>query len=153
MIKPNLLNLLSVFIISISLNACGGGGDTITGSGGAPLVSNKCSISDLMPSSGMTASLSKSTDQLTATFRLIMNESSSIETSANFENAGADDWIEGVPIIDTLSTGDYNMQVIFDLNSPSKSTADLYTKLSITVNLPGNEACVANETVNITLNP
>lgn len=82
-----------------------------------------------------------------------MLENSSIETSANFENATADDWIEGVPVNNTLSVGAHNMMITFDLNSPSKSTADLYTKLSLTISLPGNEACVANQTVNITLTP
>lgn len=149
----NYLKLFSIGLLSSSLYACGGGGDTTTGSGGAPVMSNKCSISELMPSSGTQATLSKSVDQLTATFMLTMNEISNIETSSNFENSNADDWIEGVPINDNLSVGNHAMEVVYDLNSPSKSTADLYTKLSVTVNLPNNEACVATQTVNITLTP
>ncbi|MBX2848265.1 MAG: hypothetical protein KTR16_08095 [Acidiferrobacterales bacterium] len=152
--KQNQLNRISTLcFFAIVVSACGGGGDTTTGSGGAPLVSSKCSITGLAPSSGSTATLSKSSDQLTASFNLIMNESSAIETSSNFENAGSDDWIEGVPIVDSLSAGSYSMEIVYDLNSPSKTTADVYTKLSLSVILPGDEACIANETVNISLNP
>lgn len=151
--KTKKFKLFSAAFLVLAISACGGGSDTTTGSGGAPIVSNKCSITDLTLSSGTTATLSKSNDRLTAAFTLVMNESSTIETSSNFENANADDWIEGVPIIDSLSVGSHNMEIVFDLNSPSKSTADRYTKLSLTVNLPDNEACIASETVNITLNP
>ena len=151
--KSKLQQLLILVSVTATMSACGGGNNTTTGSGGAPTVSNKCSISGLTLSSGTNATLSKSSDQLTGVFTLIMNENSTIETSANLENAGADDWIEGVPINDNLSVGTHDLTVIFDLNSPSKSTADLYTKLALTVNLPNNEACVANQTINITLNP
>lgn len=141
------------FSLSLSvglLSACGGGG---TESGGAPTISAKCNVSSVQVSSGSSATLSKAADSLSVDFSLDLQENVSITTSSNFENNNADDWIEGVPINRALAAGNHAIRIVYDLNSPKKTTADRYTKLSISVLLPNNESCVSNQTVNISLIP
>jgi len=134
------------------LSACGGGGTT-TGAGGAPRLSNLCSISNLNLSSGSSATLSKSSSTLTASFNLSLVESLAIRITSNLENNTADDWIEAFPFSNSYSAGSHTAVLSYDLNSPKKSTVDRYTKLNVTVLLPNGGACVANIATNITLTP
>jgi hypothetical protein len=136
------------------LTACGGGSSgTTTGTGGAPSLSNKCQISGVQVSSGDTATLSKASSALNVTLNLNLSQALTVRFTSNFESAGADDWIEAVPLNRSYTAGDNSVTINYDLNSPSKSIADRYTKLNVTALLPDNEACVANKAVNITLNP
>jgi len=134
------------------LSACGGG-DTTTGSGGAPKLTDKCSISNINISGGTSAVLSKSSSSLKASFTLNLKEASAITITSNFESRAADDWIEAFPYAKSLAAGNNSVTLQYDLNSPKKSTADSYTKLNITAKFADNTACVANIATNITLNP
>jgi predicted small secreted protein len=149
--QTRLLLILSV-IASLFLAACGGG-DTTTGAGGAPRLSNLCSIDNLNLSSGTSATLSKSSSELTASFTLNLTESLAISTTSNLESVKADDWIEAYPFAKSFSAGSHNITLSYDLNSPKKTGSDRYTKLNVTVLLPGDAACVANIATNINLNP
>ncbi|MBX2869049.1 MAG: hypothetical protein KTR18_10255 [Acidiferrobacterales bacterium] len=144
------IGILAIFLV---MTGCGGGGETTTGGAGAPLLTSKCTINNLTVSSGTEASLNKATSQLSVDLTLTLQSASNVDITTNFENASADDWIEGYPFIQDLGGGDHAIALTFDLNSPEKNSADRYTKLSVTARLPGNEACVANLPVNITLNP
>lgn len=152
-LKTTALTLLTASSLTL-LSACGGGsGGTSTGTGGAPTLSSKCQITGIQVSSGDAATLSKASDQLSVSLNLSLSEALAVGFSSNFESAGADDWIEAIPINRNYPTGANSVTINYDLNSPSKNVADRYTKLSITANLPNNEACIANKAVSITLNP
>ncbi len=149
-----MVNYYRMGILDSLLAAAGcGGGETTTGGAGAPLLTSKCSINDLSVSSGTQASLTKSSSQLSVNLNLVLQGPNNIDITTNFENAGADDWIEGYPYVQDLGGGNHAITLTYDLNSPKKNSADRYTKLSVTARMPGNEACIANLPVNITLNP
>jgi len=151
--RKRTLSLLTASSI-VLLTACGGGGSgSTTGTGGAPSLTNKCQISAVQVSSGDTATLSKANSTLSVSINLRLTEALPVRFSTNFESVGADDWIEGLPLNRNFPAGNNAVTLRYDLDSTSKSVADRYTKLSITSNLPNNEACVANKAVNITLNP
>lgn len=138
---------------ALMLAACGGGGNTTGGGAGSPTVSNKCAINNLSLSSGTQASLNKSSDSLSASMNITMQETLMVDISTNFESSAADDWIEGYPYVEMLSAGNNSVTLVYDLNSPRKQTSDRYTKLTVLARLPGNEACVTNIPVNILLDP
>lgn len=142
-------NLITLTAITL-LAACGGGGDTTTGTGGAPTLSKQCSVSQIQPSVA-SGTLSKSSDKLSVNFNLNLVENLAIDIYSNVENSAADDWIEAPYYIKTLAKGNHAITMDYDLNSPKKTAGDRYTKLNITVRLPGNKACVGNLPVNITL--
>ena len=135
------------------LTACGGGDGTTAGGAGAPSLSSKCAITNLNVSSGSQATLTKSESSLSTSMTITMQQKLMVDITTNFESAAADDWIEGYPFVQELGAGNNPITLNYDLNSPSKSSGDRYTKLSVTARLPGNEACVANLPVNILLNP
>ena len=146
------LALFSIISL-LMLTACGGGSDTTSGSGGAPELSDKCSIANVMPSSGTTATLTKSSSTLTTSMQITLQEATDLEITSNFENKDGNDWVEAYPFKQALGVGTHSITLRYDLNSPEKSVGDRYTKLHITAKLPDNKACVANLAVNITLNP
>lgn len=148
----NISHILLLSCLTTMLSACGGGGDTATGTGGAPVITGKCQISQVQPSM-TTGTLSKSNGKLSTNFNLNLAEATSIDITSNFENTDADDWIEAPNYISNLGKGSHSMVLNYDLNSTKKDVADRFNKLNITVTLPENEACVANVPVNITLNP
>ncbi len=149
--KKSLMRIALTGLVS-SMVGCGGGGTT-TGSGGAPTLTDRCSITAVTLSSGTTATLSKSSSALSANLSLTLTEATSVDVTSNFENVTADDWIEGIPVRQSLAAGNNTITVSYDLNSPSKSITDVYSKFNATVKLPENTACVVNRAVNITLTP
>ena len=145
--------LLSLTLFSIfGLSGCGGS-DTTTGGAGGPVLSNKCTISNLQASSGTSSTLNKSSSSLSASFVLNLTEPLMVDIRTDFESSAADDWIKGYPYVKSMNAGDNNLTVTYDLQSPMKDTADRYTKLSVTALLPGNEACKMTMPVDILLEP
>jgi len=138
-----------ITLLSIGLTACGGG----SSSSGAPTASNKCSINNVAISSGTNGTLSKASSSLNTSFQLVLTEPLAIQIISNFENVAANDWIEAFPFQRSFAAGTHNVSLNYDLNSPSRTTSDIYSKLNITASLPNNEACVFNQVTNITLNP
>jgi len=139
-------------VLAILLAGCGGGGSD-SGGGGARKFSGLCELSDLSVSPGTSATLSKANGSLSAAATLTLRAAAPVRITSNFEAVGADDWIEGYPVNQSLSAGGNRISISFDLRSPMKSVADRYTKLTIIADLPNDEACLATLPVNITLNP
>ncbi len=146
------LKNIAIALLSSSLLACGGDGDSSSNTG-SPSNTDDCSITSVSISSGNSASLSKSSSQLTTQFQLNLRVPTSLEIVSNFENSAGDDWIEAVNFMQSYPAGSHNVTLQYDLNSPSKTAADRYTKFNITSELPGNKACVYNSIVDLRLNP
>jgi hypothetical protein len=142
-------NLISVMVLTLLAVGCGGGADSGAGSRN---FSNKCTLSNPMVSPGTTATLSKSTGRLSVAMTLMMDEAQPVKVLTNFESAGADDWIEGIPFQRNMNQGSNQFTLGYDLNSPSKTVNDRYTKLTVIAELPNKEACVTTLPVNILLN-